>query len=213
MLLRGLTYRDIKVPEGRTWDPAEWLRAVHPFDPQPYEQLATALRRSGYEDEATAVDIAKYDARLSGDGVRWVTRVKGKTLRGTIMYGYRVQRMLLVALLMSVLGTWFFGVGYEGNVIVPTEQRSRTEGQSEYPPFSAAVYSLDALLPIVDLHQEAYWLPSGDGQCTFWLPRYTLASCGGPLRFYLWVHILVGWATSTLIVVGLTGLVRQGGRS
>ena len=58
------------------------------------------------------------------------------------------------------------------------------------PDFNALIYSLDALAPLIDLHQVKYRLPIRWG-----------------LRAYLWIHIICGWLLTTLLVVGLSGLV------
>jgi hypothetical protein len=74
-------------------------------------------------------------------------------------------------------------------------------------PFRPLVYSLDAVLPIVDLHQASRWLPDPAARCTVSSVGYP---CGEWLRVYLWVHILVGWSLTSLAVAGFTGLVRRG---
>ena len=52
-------------------------------------------------------------------------------------------------------------------------------------------------LPIVDLHQEKYWLP--DARKDYgWL-----------YQAYLWLHIIFGWILTTVLVAGLTGLVKK----
>jgi hypothetical protein len=66
-----------------------------------------------------------------------------------------------------------------------------------YPTFCALLYSLDAFLPIVNLHQEDYWLPSAT-------MKY-----GKIYWFYLWFHIICGWVMTTLLVATLTGLIRR----
>ncbi|MBZ0325221.1 MAG: hypothetical protein K8F57_03405, partial [Alphaproteobacteria bacterium] len=68
---------------------------------------------------------------------------------------------------------------------------------SDYPVLDPMIYSLDVLLPIVDLHQESYWLPSVNK------PYGALA------RWYMWLHIAVGWIFTTLAVAGFTGLVKK----
>ena len=84
-----------------------------------------------------------------------------------------------------MLGTLFFGIGSYGGQLTETK-----EGM--IPTFNAFVYSLDTFVPLVDLHQAKYRLPTGPG-----------------LRLYLWIHISSGWVLTTLLVVGLTGLVRR----
>jgi hypothetical protein len=67
----------------------------------------------------------------------------------------------------------------------------------EYPEFNALVFSIDTLIPFVDLHQETYWEPASDG----WV--------GGGFRFYLWLHIIAGWVFTTVAVAGFTGLIKK----
>ena len=65
------------------------------------------------------------------------------------------------------------------------------------------MYSVDTFVPLIDLHQSKYWLPNAKrGNKLLGL------HIGGLLRLYLWIHIVMGWALTTLLVVGLTGLVR-----
>ena len=66
-----------------------------------------------------------------------------------------------------------------------------------YPCLQPVLYSLDAFLPIVDLHQEKYWLPDSSKKMG-WL-----------FQAYLWLHISFGWILSTVFVAGLTGLVKK----
>jgi len=45
--------------------------------------------------------------------------------------------------------------------------------------------------------------------CTFTGNAQLGLGGGSWLRVYLWVHIASGWLLTTLLVVGLTGLVRK----
>jgi len=65
------------------------------------------------------------------------------------------------------------------------------------PLFNPFIYSLEVFVPLVDLHQERYFLPSG------------AAPGGAWFRGYFWLHIILGWVSSTLLVAALTGLVRR----
>ena len=77
--------------------------------------------------------------------------------------------------------------------------RSQTTPVAVRPPrkprpiirFNALVYSLDVLLPLLNLRQEETWHPRA-----------------GVLRGYLWCHKVGGWALTTMFVIGFTGLVR-----
>jgi len=56
----------------------------------------------------------------------------------------------------------------------------------------AAIYSLDVLLPIVDLGQESAWIPHG------------------VTAVWSWFEILFGWVLTTAAVAGLTSVLRRG---
>ncbi len=67
-----------------------------------------------------------------------------------------------------------------------------------YPRFNAIAYSLDTLLPVVNVEMQEYWIPDETKE-----PHGLFA------RIYLWLHIGVGWALSLLAVAGFTGLVKS----
>ena len=52
------------------------------------------------------------------------------------------------------------------------------------------IYSLDTLLPIVDLRQQATWIPHG------------------AVQWWAWASILAGWVLTTVVAV-LTGLLKR----
>lgn len=71
----------------------------------------------------------------------------------------------------------------------------------EYTTFQPLTYSLDLILPLVNLQQEADWAPivsvaSGESM-----------GYGVFLRWLLWFEILFGWATSLILVAVLGRLV------
>ncbi|ACI97829.1 hypothetical protein [Rhodospirillum centenum] len=74
----------------------------------------------------------------------------------------------------------------------------------EYPPFSGFCYSLDTLLPLIDLGQSGAWSPSPIAP-SFWDDKR-----GWAVTFYLYFHIFAGWGLSTLIAVDLTGVIQRG---
>ncbi|MBY0306764.1 MAG: hypothetical protein K2W86_16625 [Sphingomonas sp.] len=71
----------------------------------------------------------------------------------------------------------------------------------EYTTFQPFLYSLDLILPLVDLHQEADWAPlvvNPAGE-TLWPGRI--------LRWMMWAEILFGWVASLTLVAVLGRLV------
>jgi len=74
--------------------------------------------------------------------------------------------------------------------------RQRWEASS-YPAFSPWMYSLDTLLPVLDMGQRSFWRPNP-------------AKPGGRLAInYFYFQSVVGWALSLLAVAGFSGLVKS----
>ncbi|MBP6749510.1 MAG: hypothetical protein KA144_07720 [Xanthomonadaceae bacterium] len=80
---------------------------------------------------------------------------------------------------------------------------------AEYPGFSPFAYSLDVMLPLVDLQQENYWGPiisPPDDE-----PFYELIYFDGEriTRLVIWLQTLFGWVVSVLLVAIVSGLTRR----
>lgn len=63
------------------------------------------------------------------------------------------------------------------------------------PHLNGLLYSLDTLVPVVDLEVQ-----------DFWVPDETVATWA---RVYLWVHIALGWFLALLAVAEFSGLVQS----
>jgi len=78
----------------------------------------------------------------------------------------------------------------------------------EYPGFSPLAYSLDIILPLVDLQQERNWTPMMPAPKNSWYEK--LFSFSQHItRLLLWFEILFGWAASLLLVAVFTGLTKR----
>lgn len=74
--------------------------------------------------------------------------------------------------------------------------RQRWEASS-YPAFSPWMYSLDTLLPVLDMGQRTFWRPNP-------------SKPGGRIAInYFYFQSIVGWALSLLAVAGFSGLVKS----
>lgn len=216
LMIDGLVYGEI---EG-TKDLAarlDWLgRQPKGYWPQPYSQLAKVFRDDGREADAIDILIAKEDAERNGEDLNQLERAWKLLLKWTIGYGYRSLQALVWMLLFVLLGTLLFGWGHRIGAVVPTENEAHDSYLQHhrlpagYQPFHALVYSMDTFLPLVELHQEDYWLPNPESAPRRRLPLLRLElNSGAFLRAYLWVHILAGWVLTTLFIAGLSGLVRN----
>ncbi len=223
----GHLYLDGFVYDGFAGGPAEalgrlqWLRRQPSSlqgQPEPYRQLARVLRDDGREEGAVRVEIARQNALTRYGEMSLATWLWHEALRVTIGYGYRPLRALWWILGFVMLGTLLFRWGYEARLITPTEENAYRAfvgsgaPPRHYPPFSSFVYSLENFLPVVDLHQGAYWRPNPYHHPANPNRRLTWAGetiSARVLRWYLWIHILAGWTITPLLFAGLAGLLRS----
>ncbi|PWR17006.1 hypothetical protein DKT69_02560 [Micromonospora sicca] len=177
--LDGLTYDTIQSPATAA-QRLNWLaRNRDGYSAQAYEQLAAMYRRRGEEDARRAVLLRGQRHRRTGQSRPG--RLWGYLQDVTVGYGYRpaLAATWLVALLL--LGTAVFAVAQP----VPLDPARPLH-------FRAPIYTLDLLLPLVDLHQEAAFEPVG---ATAWV-AYGLIACG--------------WILVTTIAAGTTRVLRRG---
>ncbi|WP_291954418.1 hypothetical protein [Chelatococcus sp.] len=74
--------------------------------------------------------------------------------------------------------------------------RKRWEASS-YPHFNPSMYSLDTLLPVLDMGQKSFWRPNP-------------LKPGGLIAInYFYFQSVIGWALSLLAVAGFSGLVKS----
>ncbi len=220
LFLHGLVYGEIEGDAPRDAKTRlDWLRRqpTEHFRAQPYEQLAAVLRRGGHDADAKKILIAKARDRASLTQLTWAQKCWYHFFGKLIGFGYRPWRAFGIGLVVVVLGWLLFGIGFRADVMTPTkgeayvpdsggENRQLSEN---YPKFNPLVYSLDMFVPLVDLHQASYWLPdAGRGAELVNIKGFRLVT-GSLLRYYLWSHIIMGWILTTLLVVGLSGLVRS----
>lgn len=81
--------------------------------------------------------------------------------------------------------------------------------RGEYATFSPFAFSLDILLPLVDLGQEKYWgafVPTPKPGVTEEILNW---SSGHVARLLIWLETLFGWVCSLLLVAIVSGLARR----
>ncbi|WP_371483264.1 oxidoreductase [Kitasatospora sp. NBC_00315] len=162
--LDGLVYNSLQSDApgpGSTTRRLGWLQALPGYSPQPYEQLASWYRKTGDDEAARRVLLAKQRRRrgtLSPLGRAW-----GRLLDATVGYGYRPWQAGIWLLGLTVLGTTVFSAGSPAAV---------QSGQSA--PFSPLIYTLDLLLPVGGFGQRTAWYWTGLHQ---WL-GYGLIAAG-----------------------------------
>ena len=214
LLLHGLVYDQIhdKAPRDAK-SRIEWIRLQYDnraeevkgqFRSQPYEQLAAVFRKSGLDEDAKKILIDKNRdiARLTK--LTLSERFRHGLFGLIIAYGYDPWRAVWFGLVIVLVGWLFFWAGYRADVLTLANEGPDTSGG-----FHALVYSLDVFVPLVDLRQASYWLPNANRAGKVRISdNINIAVSGKVLRYYFWFEIIAGWVLTTLLVVGVTGLVR-----
>jgi hypothetical protein len=210
MLLDGFSYDDIAYSAPKDAKiRIEWLsrQVEQQFRPGPYEQLAKVLNKMGHSEDAKKILIEKERMMVKLGGLGRSSRLWKQFLGFTICYGYRPIWTLGWIGAFILIGWVFFRSG----VIVPTEKDAYVSVQGGqlregYPKFNAFVYSIEMFVPVLDLHMKKYWRPDTDksGKLLWFIPIK-----GNFVRGYMWGHICAGWIFTTLLVVGLTGIVKK----
>ncbi|MGF6594525.1 hypothetical protein [Pseudomonas sp. 2835] len=81
--------------------------------------------------------------------------------------------------------------------------------REEYTGFSPLAYSLDVLMPLVDLQQESDWAPLVPTPKQGYWDEFTSFGWKHFIRLLIWFEILVGWGISLLMVAIVSGLARR----
>ena len=231
-LIGGLSYDrfagiDATEPATDT-DPAariRWLVGQSGLDTSSFQELADYYRRYGRTVDAERVVIARNRAlrarRAEAGGLgNLVRNLVDRVWDLSIGYGYRAGRAggFLLALLVLTAGVLS---------LPQTEEIMRTvdEDNVSYSPagplvdgepapgadgarcgggrvrcFDPVFYAVDTVVPLVDLHQRSTWYPDRE------LPHG---------RLYQWgldTALLLGWAGSSALVLGLTHAIGPGRR-
>jgi hypothetical protein len=181
--LRGLTYGHLEpslaVDVKRRLD---WLkRDPQGYAPQPYEQLVACYRRAGDEEAARRVAIEKQRRRR--ESAAPPAKAWSFFLDATVGYGYRAWLAGVWLLLLVILGWIAFGRAYP-------EHFRAAEEDSQVVAFQPLLYTLDLVLPVVDLEQSNAWIAEG------------------PARWGILLTV-AGWVLATVLLAVLTGLLKR----
>jgi hypothetical protein len=206
--LGGLTYDQLAGPANDVRSRLRWLALQPEFQLQPYRQLAKLLRNNGDDSGATEVLIAAEDRRYASYG--HASALWGGFLNATIGYGHKPLRTIGWSLLVILIGWPIVWAAKRAGVMRPTfPENIPHSSEPDYEELHPLLYSLDAFLPFVNLHQEHYWWPNSkaSGDCVVFGHKFQLR--GSLVRHYLWLQIFSGWLLSAILIAGVTGLMRS----
>jgi hypothetical protein len=170
--LAGFVYNEIS---DELTDPhwrLEWLSRSD-FSPQPYRQLAKALRDLGDDAGSKEVLTALEDRRRSTDADatgsfmrRWGKRTINTADKYTTGYGFQPQRAFLEMVALTGLGWIIFRRAQRAGMMVPSDKDAfaefRTNGKipDYYPRFSPLLLAIELCVPVVKLGQDEKWRPN-----------------------------------------------------
>lgn len=204
--LDGFTYEHLGVADAPLR--LRWLALQAAYHPQPYRQLAKVLREEGDEEGAITVLVASEDLRYASHGR--ASALWGDFLDATIGYGHRPLRTIGWSLFVILLGWPIVWAAKRAGVMRPTwPENIPHTSEPDYEELHPLLYSLDAFLPFVNLHQEHYWWPNSKavGDCVIFDRKFRLR--GSLVRYYLWLQIFSGWLLSAILIAGVTGLMKS----
>jgi hypothetical protein len=160
--------------------------------PSPFVQLARYYEDQGRPLDARKMMIALNDA-VSPRRRRWTY---GLLLR----YGYETRRVIIPFFVTLAITSVLVAVASRRDAFratVPAIAAKSAVVRSSrctrsYPCLVPWIYSMDAMVPVLDLEQEKYWVPV---ETTRWSRL---------VAYWLWFSEGLGWAMTSLLVVGLT---------
>jgi hypothetical protein len=209
---------------------------------QPYEHLSKVLRDMGDEQLSKKIFVKSrhrdYFNKLDQYNLFELYFYRFYRI---IDFGYNPLKSSVVAFLIIIFGSFIFNFQNINSVILPTKLKDISNvsslifiHESEYPKFDPLIYSIDSFLPVINLHQVEYWLPSSNKQRKLFpeskvekiLSEYpffdgyiTLLSFAQNnflifakfifLNYYFSLHSLLGWLFTLVWIAGFSGLVRR----
>lgn len=176
--INELTYEVLSPPlSGR--ERLNWIQGGGSHDEsQPYEQLAAYYNRSGRRADALRVLYAKERRNRSSKPL--LIRLWSTLQDITVGYGYQPSRAVLWLAALLTLGSIVYGLA------PPPPLKA-----GGAPHFNSVIYTLDLLLPVVDLGQKHTHNPAGAEQ---WLSYLLVAA---------------GWALATTIATAIARVLSR----
>lgn len=176
--LDGLTYETLDPPLPAR-QRLQWLaRDPRGHQPRTYEQLAAHYNAVGQQAQARAVLYAREQIQRQGKAPLY--RAWSLLQDITVGYGYRPRRALAWLALLLTAGSVVFSIA------PPPALQPGTA-----PHFNGIIYTIDLMLPVVNLGQKYAFNPGGTEQ---WLSYFLIAA---------------GWTLATTVAAGVARILRR----
>jgi len=193
------------------------------FRPDPWQRLIGVLRRTGHDESAREVAIGlERHLRAAGRiglgaprALRGLARF-GHDLFGLAAgYGHRPLRLLAAAAAVWLACAGVYGTAAQLGHLAPNAALVLADPRLAHcppecpgllatlPAFQPLVYSLDVLVPLVDLQQKRYWKPVRNAV------RGAASPWGGALVALTWLEALCGWAIGLTLFASFSVLTER----
>lgn len=203
--LNGLTLRSLGSPGGQddggmsARERIGWLWNTKDFAPGVYRQFVSIFRQLGQAKLAQEIAIACERDRRRRGGMSRPAKVWSWLLDRLVGYGYKVHWPVIAVFCLGTLAAIAFYYAQFANIMEPVSAHpggtNANVCTSDYPCFMPVVYSYELFLPVINLHQIGFWLPSG---ATLW---------GKVLLAYVWLAIGGGWFATAFMAAGIGHLI------
>ena len=218
LVLDGFAYRQLAAPApASSGFRIEWLSRQEPahmgrdFRAQPWHQLIRVFQRMGLPAAARDVAVAR-EVQLRRVGrvgagspqrLRWLPRLAHRAFGLLAGYGHRPWRPVAAMLLVWLGCAAVYSIAAERGAIAPTAtwQANERALPPSYPAFNPLAYSLELLVPFVDLQQRRLWSVAGE--------RAASDGWGTAARFVAWHEAVLGWAGWLLMALCLMSALNR----
>lgn len=212
----------------KAWERKQWLY-LQPhehlwanFKPQPFKQLVKVLKEEGHGEEAKEIAIREQalltrHARLKRRWGPWL--VRSLLLGGLIRYGYDPLRIFVLTLIVWAACAGVYREAQKEKLFAPTfvgnfmetydckaqngRENKECDYRLEYKTFNPWIFSLDVILPVVNLRQEDTWFPKPS-----WLET-PVDRVYLPLRPVIWFETLWGWLAAIMLTAYIGGVIKK----
>lgn len=176
----------------KEWLSRQWDDLSNAWSPHPYDQVRSALLRSGHESAARAIAVERERVRLKKESLGKTTKLVRTLYGGLLGYGYKPFRFFVISLAIILV----CALAYHTirTCQLPTKApycggfKSPDGGSPHYDPF---LFSLDSFVP-VDL-----------GQVGSWQPREAF------FAYLVAIETAIGWLFTALLLGAVTGILRR----
>ena len=193
--LSGFEYRSLEGADTAVGQRLRWLARDRPFTPGPYSYLAKVYREAGQEKSARTVAIQRERERRRRGELSRSQRLLSLFMGAVVAHGYKPWRVLVPFVVVLAIGTALFSLPPAYRVMAATKPAGPPSAAAScvtYPCYFPPAYVFDALVPVMDLHQETNWE----------------AAAGRPWGFFyrgvMWILIMSGWLMTTSVIAGFS---------